>query len=93
MSDIAVGLVGRGDDRRRLGDPLPENVSLEHIRQPHLGLVRDVLTGRDGEDLCDVSAALRGKSNGSRSISSSVNCLVSRTKKKIKDQAIRLRPA
>ena len=71
-----------------------EDVSLDEPRQPDLGLVRDVLGGRDGEDLCDGSARERvGSVGDSRSISSRVSCFVSRTKQNIMPQAIRLRPA
>lgn len=45
---IAVSL---GDDRRRLGNPLAEDVALDNVRQPDKQFMRNVVLRRHGEDL------------------------------------------
>lgn len=49
---LTLGLVGSRNDRRRLGDVLAEDVTLDEVGKPDRQLVADELASRDGEDLC-----------------------------------------
>ena len=86
------------DDWWWLGDVLSEDVSPDKPRQPHGQLMGDKMLRWDGEDLCGERTSAGGQNGSSevfnlRSNSSRVSCLVSLTKQKIINQAIRLSPA
>ena len=97
MLERFVDGVLRGDDRGRLGELLAEDLGFDEPGEPDGELVADELLGGDLEDLCECVLECAFGGHGVRwyvrSISSSVNCLVSRTKQKIMNQAMRLSPA
>lgn len=95
-----VDIVRLFDDWRWLNNLLAEDVALDEIRQPDLHLIAEELLRRDREDLVDFLKSLCMLANthtkqiidihGQEVLTS---CFVSRTKAKIMNQAIRLRPA
>lgn len=93
-STCLISLLSSRNNLRRPGDVLSEDVSLNEPRQPHCQFVVDELLRGNREDLCQ---SLVGGHHRMRyylrSISSRVSCLVSLTKQKIMNQAMRLSPA
>ena len=89
-------LLGCRDNGWWLGDVLAEDVALDEIGQPDACFVVEEFLCWDGENLwVDVSwSCIKHVGFGClRSNSSSVSCLVSRTKQNIMPQAMRLSPA
>jgi hypothetical protein len=56
-----LGLVGRGDDWRWLGDILAEDVSLDEPRKPDGQFMVNEIFRWDGENLCDMLDMIRGR--------------------------------
>jgi hypothetical protein len=95
-SPSLISLLSSRNNLRRPRDVTSEDFSLNEPRQPHCQLVVDELLRWDREDLCKMLVGRYrrvGVEMILRSISSRVSCLVSLTKQKIMNQAMRLRPA
>lgn len=82
------------NDGGRLFDLLAEEVALDEVREPNFHLVAEELLGRDREDLVNFFKRL-GMLASSPIIRRKelTSCLVSRTKQKIMNQAIKFKPA